>query len=240
MKRAALVAAVLCVASVTPAHADLPIGLIEDMVGGVISRTRRSIAIGPEVGFAGGVDVDGNTQQGVSFGLALYTFKIPTVFDLKAALEARIKARVADYLKQLVASGLTPPTGADLKALVEKLGKEVIDEFLGKEIRRRIVEKPGTKIVIEGRVLLEPEGFQLRAGVSRGIGKVSLGLGGGFQRVSDTTAGLVGAELSLHLTPIGKAWTPVVDGFFRTDVTLDGDTTHTVFLLGGRLTLDLL
>ena len=69
---------------------------------------------------------------------------------------------------------------------------------------------------------------------------MSFGVGGGYQRTSGTSIWLVGGELSVHLTPIGKSWTPVVDGFVRGDVAFASGDQTVLFLLGARLTLDLL
>jgi hypothetical protein len=46
--------------------------------------------------------------------------------------------------------------------------------------------------------------------------------------------------MSLHLTPIGRARTPIVDLFLRADLPLAGPSSDLVLLGGGRLLLDVL
>ncbi len=230
----------------SPAHADVRDGaeLGYKMAKGVADRTRRGIAIGPTVGYAGGFDTDGNGMQGISFGLALYTFKIPTVFDLQELVASRIKARLAAEAKELVKNGGQPP---DLEELAKRIAREVRDEILGEPIKPRTFEKPSTKLVVEGTWLLKPGGFQMRTVFSKGAGPVTLGLSGAYQRANDQNVWFIGPEVGLQLTPIGQSRTPVIDLFARAELGYDRrdhgnmDALHPfVVVLGARALVDIL
>lgn len=228
----------------TPVRADAPLPLIEgflrDVIPGALRQTRRSIAIGPHVGFATVVDDDGNSDVGVTFGLALYTFKRPSLLDLKQRATEMIEQRVKARLAEAVAAGAPPP---DVKSLVEEEGHKVLEELadeLGglEEIRPKVLEKPSLKLVVEGAVL--GDAWLARVGVGKGVGPISLGVGGGVLRAGGDTAPLVGGELSLHLTPVGQLRTPVLDVYVRGDVGFFDAGKAGVFTGGVRALVDLL
>jgi hypothetical protein len=199
-------------------------------------RARRSIAFGPQVGYLGAVDTRGNGMQGISFGLSLYSLKVSSVLDIQDIVKDALRARVEDEIKRVTAAGGVPPNP---KALAKRFLAEIQDDLIG-PVHPKTLEKPRFAIITEGVWLLAPGGFQLRAGASYGIGPVSLGLMGGMQRANDDTAPLVGPELSVHLTPIGKSRTPVIDLYTRADFTFEDMRTSTYFVFGLRALADVL
>lgn len=222
----------------SPARADYA----DDVVAGlkiakaVTDRARRSIAVGPQVGYLGSVDTDGHGMQGISFGLSLYSLRVSSVLDLQDLVKDALRERVEDEIKRVIAAGGAPP---DPKAIARRFLAEVQEEVMGK-IHPRTLEKPRFAVITEGVWLVAPGGFQLRAGARYGIGPVSLGLLGGMQRANDDTAPLVGPELGLHLTPIGKARTPVIDLYTRADFTFGDMQMSTQFVFGVRALADVL
>lgn len=219
------------------AHADYAddaaVGL--QIAKGGLDRFRRSIAIGPEVGAVAGVDVDGHSAHGFSAGLAIYTFDVP-VFDLQRILADKIRLRVQERVKEIIASGGAAP--ADLGELARQVAADVKAELLGQETKQRMLEKPEWKVLLEYLHFADANG--VRAGVSKGVRHLSFGLGFAGLRGGGENVFLVGAEVSLHLTPIGRARTPVIDLFVRADLPLAGPSSDLVFLGGGRLLLDVL
>ncbi len=226
----------------TPAHADYAddaaVGL--QIVKGAIDRTRRAIAIGPHVGYAAGNDFDGHGVYGVSFGLGLYTFDVPSAFDLQEIVAARIRARVMEHVKKVVASGGVAPT--DLSEIARNVAADVKAELLGEKInRRRTFEKPRWKLLLEGTVLMDSiGGFHTRLVVGKGVGKLSYGLGIGALRANSNTVAFIGPEIALHMTPLGQLRTPVIDLFVRGELGFDGGKTPFVGWVGLRALVDLL
>ena len=212
---------------------DAAVGL--QIAKGGFDRFRRSIAIGPEVGAVGGFDVNGNSASGFSAGIAVYTFDIP-VFDLQRMLADAIRERVQERVKEIIASGGTAP--ADLSEIARQVAADVKAELLGRRLTRKTLETPEWKVLLEYLHFANANG--VRAGISKGVKKVSFGLGFGGLRGSGENILIVGAEISLHLTPIGRARTPVIDLFVRGDLPLAGPNSDLVLLAGGRLLLDLL
>jgi hypothetical protein len=212
------------------------------VVKGAIDRTRRGIAIGPEVGYAGGSDLDGHGMQGVSFGIGLYTFDVPTAFDLQGIIAAKIRARVEDRVKQIVASGGAPP--ADLGVLAQEVTADVKAEVMGQKVERRhAFEKPAWKVVLEGTKLVSAGGgFQTRFVVGKGIRHTSYGLGVAVQRANSDTAVFLGPEIAFHLTPIGEQRTPVLDLLVRGELGLGSSASDRPFVIavGARVLVDLL
>lgn len=234
----------------TPAHADYAddaaVGL--GIVKGAIDRTRRGIAIGPHVGgFAGGAlgMTDARGTHGISFGLALYKFKTPSAFDFQAIISARIRARVMERVKKIVASGGVAPT--DLSQVARDVAADVKAELLGEDVnRRRTFEKPATKILLEGAALTTSGGgFQTRLLVGKGVGSLSYGFGLAFQRANSINVVFLGPELALPMTPLGQLRTPVFDLFVRGELgfyrTSEGDGRYPfVAAVGLRALVDLL
>lgn len=202
----------------------------------ITDRARRTIAIGPQVGYLGSVDTEGHGMQGISFGLSLYSMRVPSVLDAQEIVKDLLRERVQDEIKRAIASGHLPP---DPKAIAKRFLAEIQEQVMGK-IHPRTFEKPRFAIITEGVWLLSPGGFQLRAGANYGIGPVSLGVMGGMQRANDDTAPLVGPELSVHLTPIGTSRTPVIDLYSRADFTFGDMAMSTHFVFGVRALADVL
>lgn len=230
----ALVVLVLTASTVHADYADdAAVGL--QIAKGGFDRFRRSIAIGPEVGAFAGLDLDGHAANGFSAGLAVYTFDIP-VFDVQRIVADKIRIRVQERVKEIIVSGGAAP--ADLAEIARQVAADVKAELLGQETKQRTLEKPEWKVLLEYLHFADANG--VRAGISKGVKQVSFGLGLGGLRGGGETIVIAGAEISLHLTPIGRARTPVVDLFVRADLPLKGPNSDLVFLAGGRLLLDLL
>lgn len=206
------------------------------IVKAAADRARRSIAFGPQVGYLGSVDDRGNGMQGISFGLSLYSLRVSSVLDWQDILKDAVRSRVQDEIKRAIAEGRIPQHP---KELAKRFLAEIQDQVMG-PVHPKTLERPRFAIVTEGVWLLAPGGFQLRAGASYGIGPVSLGVMGGMQRANDDTAPLVGPELSVHLTPIGKSRTPVIDLYTRADFTFDDMRMSTHFVFGVRALADVL
>ncbi len=214
------------------------VGSLRELTVGTTQRLRRGLAIGPQIGGFVGVDTSsGDLVHGVSFGVGLYAFKVPSVLDLQDRLVAEVRRRVKARMAELVMTGLTSP--ADLKQVVRDIATEVKAELLGRP-RRHTLEPPRFGALLEGTVLTSSGGgFQTRLVVSKGIGKVSLGLALAVQHAASATRFVPGLEASLRLTPFGVARTPVFELYLRGDVVVD--SAHPVaILVGGRATLDLL
>jgi hypothetical protein len=203
-----------------------------DLALGVIDRTRRAIAIGPHVG---GLVAEGAAEPALTVGLGLYTFAIPSALDLRELIEERIRHRVEERVKALVAGGQPP---GDLVALAREVATEVVAELRGEAVVRHLLDKPKLGVIVEG-VLPSGGGSIGRVGISRGVGRVSLGASAGVGRAAGVTTTYLGVETSLRLTPIGEARTPVLEIYARFDVGFH-DGAHAIGLLGARVLLDLL
>ena len=223
--------------ALAPARADYAddaaIGL--QIAKGGFDRFRRSIAIGPHVGGVLGFDTDGNNANGFAAGFAVYTFDIK-VFDIQRMVAEAIRERVKERVKEIIASGGTAP--ADLSEIARQVAADVRDELLGQRMSRKTIEKPQWKVLLEYTRFAEANGA--RASISKGVKHLSFGLGMGGLRGGGQTTILVGAEMSVHLTPIGRSRTPVIDLFLRADVPLKGPQSELILLGGGRLLLDIL
>lgn len=234
MKHAALVALALLLAT-RPARAEL-FGEAEEVARDVAENTvdsvRRSIAFGPSVGYVAGATTDGQLQAGLTFGLSLYTFHRPS---MKERIVRAARERVTSRLTELVRSGHV----SDLRNIPDELMADVKREAAN-QVQPRTFEKPQLKIGLEGTLFQEPGGFQARAMFAYGIGYASLGLNAGVQHANDLTMLVGGPELSVHLTPIGKARTPVVDIYARTDFGVGEGERSVAFLGGARVALDVL
>lgn len=247
-RRVALVLGIAAVvAAAGPAQADYAdeAAAARKVAVGTLDRTRRAIAIGPHVGGLGGASLDGDAVSGVSFGLALYTFDIPSALDLQELVAARVRARVQARVKEIVAAGGAPPTPAELATMAREVAAEVVAEVSG-PIHRRTLETPRFGLTLEGLVYhgngFEPAGggFGARVGVSKGVKKVSVGLSATVVRAGGDTRALLGAEVGVRLTPIGLARTPVAELYVRGDVGFDEGDHPVMIVGGGRLLLDLL
>lgn len=233
---AALLVALACAA---PAHAD--IGDYKDdaiavaKVGGQVTiatanRVRRSIAFGTHVGTYTG------TATGVTWGMALYTFDIPSILDIQKMLQSQVQHIVKEEVKRIVAEGGVP----DVEAIARKAYEDLKDDIMG-AVRPRTLEKPKFGVILEGIAQFQPvNAMGARLSATYGVGPISLGLGGGFLRGEMNTSAFVGPEVSLRLTPWGKHRTPVLDVYVRGDVGFDEGDHPFAVTVGGRALLDLI
>ncbi|MDX2091404.1 MAG: hypothetical protein SFX73_26325 [Kofleriaceae bacterium] len=206
--------------------------LARDAADTAIDRVRRGLAIGPEVGYFGGMTEAGDAQAGLSFGLALYSFRMPSL--QRQVLDAA-RERVGTRLKELVRTGRITNAGAIPAEVLADVKREVAEE-----LRPRTFERPRMKIVVEGALLHAQRGFQARALFGYGLGYLTLGAAAGLQQINDLTMVMAGPEVSVHLTPVGKVRTPVVDLFVRSDFAAGEGERMVAFVGGARVALDIL
>lgn len=245
---AALVVAATLVPTFSPtearadyrADAELVRQIATQLATGTLKRARQAIAVGPHVGGFGGTTLSPSDGfGGISFGLGIYTFHVRGLFDLQDIVKERLEARVKERVMQMVASGQAAPS--DLSEIALQVVEDVKAELLGELRAPPKLPRPKLGLVVEGVRLLSPGGWQARLGASFGVLKVaSLGLGLGVQRAGGDTSGLVGAELSVRLTPVGVLRTPVFDLYTRFDYGFGADEDVNTLVFGGRLLLDLL
>ena len=238
-QRSTVLAIAAVLASATPgvadplddAHAAAQVGI------GIANRTRRAIAVGPHVGgYVGSTLRPSEMVGGVTFGLALYTFEIPTVFDLQDLIQERVKIAAENEAKRIIAEGGRP----DMEAIERKLYADIKAELIGEEIKPRTLERPARGVIVEGIVQTTPAtGYGGRLEVTQGFKAVSVGLAASFIRSSGNTTFFVGPDVSLRLTPFGTSWTPVFDLYVRGDLGFDDGEHPFVIALGGRALLDL-
>lgn len=200
-----------------------------------VGRARRAIAIGPHIGGVGIIDAkDSVSGGGLSFGLGLYTFKVPTGL----ALEEVIKERVKEELRLAIARG-----EVDGDQLVHDIIEKVIRDFLEGAYGSQSFPSPALTIIVEGQKSFgDADGFGARAMVGYGISKVSLGLSmsGNFPAADGAkNQFLVGPEIGIRLTPIGKHRTPVFDVFARAEFGVRSPNPAVVSI-GARVLLDVL
>ncbi len=207
--------------------------IAEALARAAIGRTRRAIAIGPHVGGAGIIDAkDAASGGAVSFGLGLYTFRVPTGLNLREVVEERVKAE----LRSAIARG-----EVDGDKLVHDIIEKVIRDVLDGAYGSQSFPKPAVTVLVEGeKALGDADGWLVRAMFGYGVSKLNVGLSiaGSFPDTAPNTL-LLGPELSMRLTPIGKHRTPVFDVFARGEVSVRGPNPMTVSL-GVRVLLDVI
>jgi len=248
MNRLTITVTIACsLASAAPAHADydeyaakaeVAAKIAAKITFATVNRVRRSIALGTHVGtYAGTSFGPGNElASGITFGMALYTFDIPSILDVDKMIQAEAERAVKDELKRVLAEGGTP----DMKAIAQRAYDNVKDDIMG-PIRPRTLEKPKLGVIIEGMAQLQPaNAMGARLSITKGVGPVSVGLAGSILRGGGNTIAYAGPDLSLRLTPWGKSWTPVIDLYLRFDVGFDEGDRPYLITLGGRLLLDLI
>lgn len=244
MPRAASVVVVLALATTAaapPAEADVSDDAIavERIAIGTVNSIRRAIAVGPHVGGFGGMNLDADAGvSGVTFGLGLNSFAVPSAFDLREQIKAAVQEKVKERIAEIVANGGTPPD--DLSELIREVATEIRERILKQLAPRHTLEHPEFGLMLEAAILTSTGGgFQTRLIVSKGIKSVSAGLAVGVQRAGGTTRFLPGLELDLRLTPFGQQRTPVFALYARGDLALgNGDPALTI-LGGGRVLVDL-
>lgn len=207
----------------------------EALARAAIGRTRRAIAIGPHIGGVGLIDAkDSASGGGLSFGLGLYTFKVPTGLALKEVIKERVKTE----LRAAIASGQV-----DGDQLVHDIIEKVIRDVLEGAYGSQSFPSPALTIIVEGQKYFgDADGFGARAMIGYGISKVNLGLAfGGYFPAADAAPNqfVLGPELGIRLTPIGKHRTPVFDVFARAEFGVRSPNPAAVSI-GARLLLDVL
>ena len=227
-------------ATTAPARADTTDDAIavERIAISTFNSVRRAIAVGPHVGGFGGMNLDADAGvSGVTFGLGLNSFAVPSAFDLREQIKAAVKEKVKERIAEIVANGGTPPD--DLSDLIREVATEIRERILKQLAPRHTIEHPQFGLMIEAAILTSTGGgFQTRLIASKGIKSVSVGLAVGVQRASGTTRFLPGLELDLRLTPFGQQRTPVFALYARGDLAVgNGDPALTI-LGGGRVLLD--
>ncbi len=227
-------------ATAAPARADATDDAIavERIAISTVNSVRRAIAVGPHVGGFGGVNLDADAgTSGVTFGLGLNSFAVPSAFDLREQIKAAVKAKLKERIAEIVANGGTPPD--DLSDLIREIATEVRERILKQLAPRHTLAHPQLGLMLEAAILTSTGGgFQTRLIVSKGIKHVSAGLAVGVQRAGGTTRFLPGLELDLRLTPIGQQRTPVFAIYARGDLALgNGDPALTI-LGGARVLVD--
>ncbi len=243
MNRNTIAVAIACsLASAAPASADLDYGAIAakgaDISFATANRVRRSIAFGPHVGTYVGAAIVPTSQlvSGITFGMALYTFDIPTILDIQELLKTQLEIAVKAEAARIIAEGGTP----DLEAIARTAYANLEEDIMGK-ITKKTLEKPKLGVILEGMYQYQPgNAMGARLSVTYGIGPASLGLGAYFLRGGGNSVAYVGPDLSLRLTPWGTSRTPVIDLYARLDVGFDEGERPYVFTVGGRMLLDLI
>lgn len=219
------------------------IGTAGEVTAATGNRVRRSIAFGTHAGTYAGTSFGARNQlvTGVTFGMALYQFDVPSILDLDKLLQAELEIVIKSEASRILAAGGIP----DLEAIARTAYANLKENIMGK-IRPRTLEKPKLGVIIEGIAQAQPgdvmggNAMGARASITYGVGPISLGLGGGFLRGDENTTAYAGPSLSLRLTPWGKSWTPVIDLYARGDVGFDEGERHYLVTVGGRMLLDLI
>ncbi|MCS6898285.1 MAG: hypothetical protein RMJ98_00700 [Myxococcales bacterium] len=206
-----------------------------------LRRIRRGVAFGPHLGASGNyLAVPNQMDGGVSFGLGLYLFNIPTTFDLRDLVIHRARHEITARVKQLTDEG-RPPSGAELESLIRAVYREALDEILGKNRREdKTLERPRFGFIVEGQRLFRSEAWQVRFVPSLGISFLSIGPTLTLHTGARTT-GLLGGELSVRLLPEGGPRSRVIEIFGRAELSLGHKDTVGTHAGGGvRLLFDLL
>jgi hypothetical protein len=208
-----------------------------------LSRTRRSITLGPSIGVAPQVALDSNEADlQLSFGVDLLRYDIPPLPSPKRmadAIKARAKDEVARRLKAAATGGGDEPTAAERKRIAEQVWAEIKAELL-LENRPRKLEKPSFALRLEVDHLVDAGSWNLRAMVGLGISKVFLSVGPGVE-IDDGAALVVPIEASLPVLLTDGLRSPVVEPFLRAEVVAtDRADRDDRLLLGARFLLDVL
>ncbi len=230
------------VASAQAAPADPS---FSDIARGTLTRARRAIAIGPIVGI--GVAYAPTPDEAdvpISFGLAVYSFKIPVLPDpalVKELIVERTKAKVIERAKQMIAEGKPAPDQAELERMAREVFEEVKAEVLGQlSARPKVWERPAYTLALEGVYFTSSEAWQTRLTLGIGIKGFTIGpsLVGHF---ADENGMYLGGELAVHLLPTKSPRSPVVDVFVRYDFGVTEATTEADQLtFGARFLLDII
>src|SRR4051812_37055376 len=143
------------------------------------NRARRSIALGPTVGFWGGaVPAQSTYDDAVTFGLALDMFKVPVtpeLGDLQELVLDRLKAELKDRLLADLAAGRRP-TREEAEQIARDLYQQVRDEVMRVDATQpKTMEEPAFNLGLEGNYLIHSGQWMPRLRVGIGIWKLTLG-----------------------------------------------------------------
>jgi hypothetical protein len=229
----------------SPAEVEaVVVHVTRSIVKGGVRRARRAIAIGPTVG---GSFVDlpesGETSAAVSFGLSLYTFKVPILPDsdlVKEMIKTRFKAKLKEYLKRGVREGKLDISKAEREMIVPQILAEIGREMVGFEnLRAKTFERPRFALTLEGDYSLNGGFFSTRLRLGLGVSRLLIAptLTTYF---GDDILFIVGGEMAL-LALLGKgARSPIVDLFIRAEFPVHGATDAYSFGGGLRVSLDII
>jgi hypothetical protein len=240
------VAIVIAVAALVPEGAAFAgeKGKVRLAVEGAVARTRRKIAIGPQVG-VGGSFTPGSSDLDVpiTFGIGLRLFKIPvipTASEIQSIILHTVKKRLAVRVEDMISRGEPPPSASELEAIAKEIKAELEDRYLGKRPRGRTLEKPQLAVTLEEVHLPSAGAWMTRLTIGLPVSKVTIGpsITGSL---GDIKGLYLGGELALHLTPKRGPRSPVIDIFLRGDWGATGGARdHDLLALGLRVMLDLI
>lgn len=205
-------------------------------------RTRRSLTLGPMIGAAPGLSLDGGDLDAqLSFGLGLLRYDIPPVptpARIKEILEDRVKTLVKERVEAAVARG-EKPSEEQIRRWARESWEAVKGELL-LELQPAKFESPSFNLRVEGDYLLEAGAWNLRAVVGLGVGPVYVNVGTGLQ-VDDGAAGLASAGLSVPMLLSDGTNSPVVHFYLRADIPYtDRDERDDRIFLGAQFLLDVI
>ncbi len=208
-----------------------------ELVVNQVQRVRRGFVLGPHVGGYGGVGLadGGSAVHGVTVGVSVQRYAVPNVLDLRERVKAIAQRRLRERVQEIVASGGVAPS--DPSELAREIVAEVIAELRGAPPRRTL-EPPRWGLGLEAAISTAGGGVEVRLAVDRGFGPVAVGLTIGALRASGRTDAVAGLEVALRLTPLGRAWTPVVAPYLRGETILGSELPVTLGA-GLRLVVDL-
>ncbi len=220
------------------------VSTVTTMFKGTVRRARRAIAIGPTAGGAFTTYLEAEESAGsVSFGLSLYTFKVPVLPDsklVKDVLKKRIKAKLIEIVKRRALDGLPPLTKAARENLVLEIMQEVKAEFLGQaNLRAKTFERPRFALTVEGDYNLNGGIISLRTRIGLGVSRLLIGPTLGLHFPDDTIFSL-GGEMALLVLPGKGPRSPVFDLFLRGEFPVNTATDAYSLGLGLRLLVDII
>jgi hypothetical protein len=231
------------------ARAEAASPTLEAIARGTFQRARRSIALGPTVGFwAGGVLAQDEGIAAITFGLGLEKFKIPvlpSMQTLKQLVMERAKAKLREQLIARFVGQTADPISAEQFA--REVWEEAIMEILGLEnTRARTMERPSFSVALEVNRTFNLEAWTPRVRIGFGVSRVTLGASFGVglgteQTYYPNTPAYVGFEVVTHFLTSKNPRSSVVDAFLRVDLEMrNRDTNTDQLVIGLRYLLDII
>ncbi len=212
---------------------------------GAFRRARRSISIGPTVGFYGASIVSpGDADAALTFGLGVETFKVPIMPSLESFKEL-VKERAKAKLREQVALSFkgNRPDPASLDQLVREVIEEAIQEVLGLEnIRPKTMERPRFSLALEGNRYFDSSAWATRLRIGVGVWKLTLAASASAAFTNPKTSVFVGPEVVAHFMTSKNPRASVLDVFVRADFELRNRSTMNTdtLALGVRYLVDVL